>query len=308
MRTTHPLHLEPLSPVRSAPREPRRSLLGLAFAAWIVAFVVIVTLAAKVGADQPQAPQTGPADHPTPAEATPAPVQRPPASPSAAAEKATPIFPPGFSPASASSAAKQVSPGGATNSASNEGLMSMAVPLAVVVGVIFIVAAIFQRVLRAGGHLTSGVRAPSGIMEMLGRYPVGRGQNLLLIKLDQRVLLIGQTLPSRGSAGSLSTLSELADGEDVASILLKVSESESAGPAAKFNKLLREHEGEDVPARGARALAKRLFGGSGAVVWDESLLKQDAPPVHPAGEVQERLARLKAAARTRTPAAGGGLT
>lgn len=301
MRTTNPLHLEPLSPVRSAPREPRRSLLGLAFAAWVVAFVVIVTLAAKVGADQPSTRQTGPADHPAPASVPAAPVQQSPAPPSAAAaEKATPIFPPGFTPASASSAAKQVSPAGATTAASSEGLMSMALPLAVVVAVIFIVAAIFQRVLRAGGHLTSGVRAPSGIMEMLGRYPVGRGQNLLLIKLDQRVLLIGQTLPARGSAGSLSTLSELTDGEDVASILLKVSESESAGPAAKFNKLLREHEGTETPARGARALAKRLFGGSGAVVWDETLLKQDAAAPRPASDVQERLARLKAAARTST--------
>ncbi len=79
-------------------------------------------------------------------------------------------------------------------------------------------------------------RAPSGVLEVLGRYPVARGQSLVLLRMDRRVLLLGQT-----SAG-FATLSEVCDPEEVASLLVKTRDEEGASMAAKFNELLRDME------------------------------------------------------------------
>lgn len=215
------------------------------------------------------------------------------------AEQGRALFPPGYVVPSAPSAVAKKSDAGGDSSAWTA-LGSMALPLGIVLVVIFVGMGLLQRLLRAGGHLTSGVRAPAGVMEMLGRYPVGRGQNLLLIKLDQRVLLIGQTLASRAGSGTLSTLTEVTAGEDVASILLKVSESESTGPASAFNRMLGEAEGK-APA-GGRGLAARLFGRSGGVVWDEALVAGDAVSKDEA--LRDRLSRLKVVA-SRGGVAGG---
>lgn len=79
-------------------------------------------------------------------------------------------------------------------------------------------------------------RAPSGVLEVLGRYPVARGQSLVLLKMDRRVLLLGQT------AAGFSTLSEVSDPEEVASLLIKTRDDEGASMAARFNELLRDME------------------------------------------------------------------
>lgn len=79
-------------------------------------------------------------------------------------------------------------------------------------------------------------RAPSGVLEVLGRYPVARGQSLVLLKMDRRVLLLGQT------ASGFSTLSEVSDPEEVASLLIKTRDDEGASMAARFNELLRDME------------------------------------------------------------------
>ena len=260
----------------------RKVAIGLL--AWVLAFVLMLLLAANVGAAQ-----VGPGAD--------APVAVPVAA--VVADQGRALFPPGYVVPSAPAAVAKKSDAGGDSSAWSA-LGSMALPLGIVLVVIFVGMGLLQRLLRAGGHLTSGVRAPAGVMEMLGRYPVGRGQNLLLIKLDQRVLLIGQTLASRAGSGTLSTLTEVTAGEDVASILLKVSESESAGPASAFNRILGEAEGK-APA-GGRGLAARLFGRSGGVVWDEALVAGDAVSKDEA--LRDRLSRLKVVA-SRGGVAGG---
>jgi len=260
----------------------RKVAIGLL--AWVLAFVLMLLLAANVGAAQ-----VGPGSD--------APVAVPVAA--VVGDQGRALFPPGYVVPSAPAAVGKKSDAGGDSSAWSA-LGSMALPLGIVLVVIFVGMGLLQRLLRAGGHLTSGVRAPAGVMEMLGRYPVGRGQNLLLIKLDQRVLLIGQTLASRAGSGTLSTLTEVTAGEDVASILLKVSESESTGPASAFNRILGEAEGK-APA-GGRGLAARLFGRSGGVVWDEGLVGGDAVSKDEA--LRDRLSRLKVVA-SRGGVAGG---
>lgn len=88
-----------------------------------------------------------------------------------------------------------------------------------------------------------GGASPAGLLEVLGRYPIGRGQTLMLLRIDNRVLLLAQTSPGLrlrggGGAGSLTTLCEMTDAEDVASLLLKVQDAEQASTAAKFGDLL----------------------------------------------------------------------
>lgn len=261
----------------------RKVAIGLL--AWVLGFVLMLLLAANVGAAQVGPGADAPVSVPVQAVGAVGAVV------GGVAEQGRALFPPGYVVPSAPSAVDKKSDAGGDSSAWTA-LGSMALPLGIVLLVIFVGMGLLQRLLRAGGHLTSGVRAPAGVMEMLGRYPVGRGQNLLLIKLDQRVLLIGQTLASRAGSGTLSTLTEVAAGEDVASILLKVSESESTGPASAFNRMLGEAEGK-APA-GGRGLAARLFGRSGGVVWDEALVAGDAVSKDEA--LRDRLSRLKVVA------------
>ncbi|CAG0999690.1 hypothetical protein PHYC_02793 [Phycisphaerales bacterium] len=107
------------------------------------------------------------------------------------------------------------------------------------------------------GALGAGGRAPSGLLEVLGRYPVGRGSTLVLLKLDRRVLLVCQNA-SRVAGGSMSTLSEITDPEDVASILLKARDAEGESMSQKFQSLLtREDRAMDEPQRQPLAAAAR---------------------------------------------------
>jgi hypothetical protein len=168
-----------------------------------------------------------------------------------------PLFPAEFKPV-APGAAKPISK--PTDAGGASLLGSTAIPLAVVLGVILLASVVFKRAVKGGGSLASamgaGGRAPAGLLEVLGRYPVARGQTLVLLKLDQRVLLLSQTSPSRGHAGGFNTLSEITDPSDVASILMKVSETEGTGPAAKFNAMLSEADGRHEPLPKARGLGR----------------------------------------------------
>ncbi|MFM9958290.1 MAG: FliO/MopB family protein [Phycisphaerales bacterium] len=79
-------------------------------------------------------------------------------------------------------------------------------------------------------------RAPQGLLEVLGRYPVSRGHSLVLLKLDRRVLLLGQ------SPAGFTALSELTDPEDVASVLTKAADADGASMSRRFSELLRGME------------------------------------------------------------------
>ncbi len=85
--------------------------------------------------------------------------------------------------------------------------------------------------------------SPSGVLEVLAKFPVGSGTSLLLLKLDRRVLLISQSA-NKGfrSGATLSTLCELTEPDDVASLLMKVRGEEQSRLAAKFESILALEE------------------------------------------------------------------
>ncbi len=165
---------------------------------------------------------------------------------------------------------------------------SLLVVLLLIVGL----AAIAKRLVARGGGLAgalgAGGRAPEGLLEVLGRYPLTRGQTLILLKVDCRVLLLSQTTPRiRGGVGTLTTLCEITQPEEVASILVKAGEHQSGSASGKFTSLLRafdrshaasEADHVDVDLR----RVSQTPPGDRAGLWDEGAAMpeiEEAPPV-----------------------------
>ncbi len=92
----------------------------------------------------------------------------------------------------------------------------------------------------SGGRIgfASAARAPSGLVEVLARYPIAPRQHLVVLKLDRRVLVLSQSAGGRGQAAGLSTLTEITDPDEVASILLKTRDDEGDSIAAKFREAM----------------------------------------------------------------------
>jgi len=142
--------------------------------------------------------------------------------------------------------------------------------------------------LRGGlsAELGAGGRAPSGVLEVLGRYPVGRGQTLVLLKLDRRVLLLSQCAGGRRGGGGFTTLCAIEDADDVASLLMQVRDAEGERAAASFGAALGRHEGAhsaaegqsipvvDLTRRDGGAELSQLWRGAGA--WLSGRLRRGA--------------------------------
>ena len=75
--------------------------------------------------------------------------------------------------------------------------------LVVVLAAIFLLRFVMRRL---AGPL-AGHGRPSGVVEVLARYPLARGQSVVLMRVARRVLILHQ------SSGSLSTLSEEPEAE-----------------------------------------------------------------------------------------------
>ena len=222
------------------------------------------TLCADGPPVEPKAEAPAPAAQPAQTPATPSAVKP------ITGNEAKPLFPPGFKAPDAGGTKPQQKPAETSGFGT---LTATAVPLAVVIGVIFIASLLFKRAIKSGGSLAAAIgaggRAPAGLLEVLGRYPVARGQTLVLLKLDQRVLLLSQTQAARGHPGGFTTLSEITDPADVASILSKVGESEATGPASRFNAMLADANGDHETPRvsGFRRLASMV--NPQPVSWQE---------------------------------------
>ena len=133
---------------------------------------------------------------------------------------------------------------------------------------------------RRGGIISAlgmGGRAPPGVLEVLGRYPVGRGHMLVLLKLDQRVLLLSQSSGGRLGAGAgFRTLCEITDPEEVASVLVKTRDDAGDSMASRFRSMLAGYGAEPDPtARDAHIGATGRWvtvteAGDAAELWDDS--------------------------------------
>lgn len=98
-------------------------------------------------------------------------------------------------------------------------------------GVIALMIVLGAAVRRFAGPLAGGGR-PSGVLEVLGRYPIARGQQLLLMRMVSRVVLLHQ------SRNGLTTLSEVAEPAEVAALLARVEAATRSGQTGRFQGLL----------------------------------------------------------------------
>jgi flagellar biogenesis protein FliO len=106
--------------------------------------------------------------------------------------------------------------------------------LAIVVGLMLLLR-VFLR--KSGGFLTGGGR-PSGVVEILAKYPVGRAQNIVLLKVARRVVLLHQ------SGSSMTTLSEMTDPDEVAGLLSRLEAGSTERDAERFRRTLTQFMAE----------------------------------------------------------------
>lgn len=177
------------------------------------------------------------------------------------------------------------------------------IALAAVLALIGVVAMIVKFAARRSGGLMSmlapTVKAPQGVLEVLARYPVATGTQLLVLKFDRRVLLVSQS-SNKGwrSGASMQTLCELADPADVASILIKTRGEEQASLAAKFQKMLATEDAEFSDAERANPYALRAAEQRSAKARLDIVARDDATTgKQTAAAIRERLAAMRAAPR-----------
>lgn len=119
--------------------------------------------------------------------------------------------------------------------------------VALVVGLILVLAAVARFASRRSGSVAAmlgpGGRAPSGVLEVLARYPVGRGQVLVLLRIDRRVLLLSQNMAGKG--GGFSTLAQFDEPSEVAAILRQTRDESSESMSARFRQAMERFQGGD---------------------------------------------------------------
>lgn len=174
--------------------------------------------------------------------------------------------------------------------------------LAIVLGLILLLAKFGKRMQARGGGLAAAFatgRGPSGILEVLGRYPLARGQTIVLLKFDTRLLLVAQsTALVRGGSSSLQVLTEVRDPEEVAGILSRVQDGKGDSSSARFTSLLSAFDRQHAePEQGVEQVPFRRVqtGKAGRDVQDRVELWDDR------ADVVHRFPTIPAAAAASKP-------
>lgn len=107
--------------------------------------------------------------------------------------------------------------------------------LAAVIGLLLLIKTVLSRWRPA---LAAGSQRPSGVIEVLARYPMGRGQSLLVLKFARRVLLLHQ------SGAVCRTLTEMTEANEVAGLLSRLESGARDKDAARFRATLASFESE----------------------------------------------------------------
>jgi len=162
--------------------------------------------------------------------------------------------------------------------------------LGVVLAVAFGLKWVISRSLKGSGmlsaHLGPAGKAPSGVLTVLGRYPIARKQSLVLLKVDRRVLLLAHT------ESGFQTLSEMTDPEEVASILVATRDDEGVSISRRFSSMM--HDLERDPALGDGALREMpMTPRRIAEARDGATAETVGKSADPVGSLRKRLATLR---------------
>ena len=110
-------------------------------------------------------------------------------------------------------------------------LVKVSAALAIVLGLIVIARSFARR----SGKLMGAISRPSGVVEVLARYPLGgRGQHLILLKVARRIVLLHQ------SGAAMTVVTEMQDPDEVAALLSRMEAGSDSRSAAKFRSTLEQ--------------------------------------------------------------------
>ncbi|MEM7622450.1 MAG: hypothetical protein AAF235_04530 [Planctomycetota bacterium] len=97
---------------------------------------------------------------------------------------------------------------------------------------------------RQGGlaaQLGAGGRAPSGVAEIVARYPIARGQTVVLMRIGARVLVTFHATGGKNGP-TMTRLCEIDDPEEIADLLVKTREAEAEQAQARFSEAIAQAE------------------------------------------------------------------
>ncbi len=125
-------------------------------------------------------------------------------------------------------------------------LMDQVVPTALALGgtiaAIFLMRFVVKRFGGGIGGAFGKAKRPSGVVEVLARYPFARGHHIVLIKVGRRVLVTHQ------SAQGIQTLSEFSSPGEVADLIARCEAGARGTDQFSFDSLLRANDREfDAP-------------------------------------------------------------
>ena len=113
------------------------------------------------------------------------------------------------------------------------GFVRDVLPTAAALGATLVAIVLLRGLVRRLGATLAGARRPSGVVEVLARYPLARGQQIVLVKVARRVIVASQT------PAGLRTLSEFAEADEVADLVGRCSGAARASAGLSFDALLR---------------------------------------------------------------------
>ena len=142
------------------------------------------------------------------------------------------------------------------------GMVRTIAALGGVLALIFTLAHAARKLARSRGGLASrmgaGGSAPSGIVDVLGRYPLQRGHSLVVLRFGRRVILASNSGGGRrGAPAHMQTLCELDDPDEIASIMRTIGDASGESGAAAFERTLHEAGGATDEAIGHALRAQR---------------------------------------------------
>ena len=129
-------------------------------------------------------------------------------------------------------------------------------------GAVIVLLLLMRGAIRRGFPSLAGGSRPSGVVEVLARYPVARHQQLLLLKLGRRIVLLHQ------GGGRMAALTEMTDPDEVASLLASLEAGSRQREAMRFRSILNSFEREHASQEVQSANVNRGNGKGGDEIID----------------------------------------
>lgn len=130
--------------------------------------------------------------------------------------------------------------------------------MGLIIGLILALKWILQR----SSSKFDGADRPSGVLEVLARYPFGKGQQLVLLKLGRRIILTHQT------AEGLATVSEITEENEVASLLARVEAGTRKKGEKKFQAFLNNYQAHHTTQSSASSPGRIATSSSDGEIID----------------------------------------